>query len=147
MGNSRHSYETLKSKKLYRMSSYSCAAAGWHGAGKGRGRARQVPRDFSRTLDISGNNQSDKSHLLCFPSTSHRTISLDENETLLGHACLHADNDHRSNILTRKISLQLKTAQNIWISSPPVNSASPRIDSLFHNGFILPNHYFHSSNR
>lgn len=110
-------------------------------------RARQEPWDFSRILDFSGHNQSDESHLPSFLSTSRRTISLDENETLLGHACLHAAYDHRSNILTRKISLQLKTVQNIWISSPPVNSASPRIDSLFHNGFILPNHYFHSSNR
>lgn len=91
------------------MNSYSLTAASLWGAGKGMRAARQELWDFFRILDYSGNNQSDESHLLSFPSTSHRTISLDENETLLGHACLQGDNDHRSNILTRKISLQLKT--------------------------------------
>ena len=148
MRNSRHSSVILKSMKLYGTSSYSQAAAGQWRAGKGRRRARQEPQDFSRIADISGNNQSHRRRLLSFPSTSHHTISLDRNETLLGHACLHADNDHRTNILTMKIYLQLRTAQNIWISSPSVNSASPRIDSLFHNGlFCLITAFTHQKNR
>lgn len=59
-------------------------------------------------LEISGNNQPDERHLLSCSSTFNYTISLDENETLQGHSCLHAVNDHKSNVLIRKISLQLK---------------------------------------